>query len=120
MPIPAPPGTPTPPPEDTADTSTDNTRYIATGEPLYDPNSLSPADPFARFAPMKLNTTSLSSASAGSSVYSPVYPESGRSDVQNPFNFETTSMSKGGTVTKSVCPVYCYIYPVKHLHVSSD
>ena len=105
MPIPAPPRTPTPPPDENdphGNTGASGVPYAIADEVLYDPNSLSPADPNARFAPMQINTSSIVPSSAGSSVYSPLYPESGKSDITNPFNFETTSMAKPGTVIKSV------------------
>jgi hypothetical protein len=100
-PIPAPPGTPTPPPEEESCESglgLDGIPYATPREILYDPNCLSPADPNGHFGSMSANMISPAGAD---SVYSPMSMDSGKSDASNPFNFQTTTLAKS-PITKSV------------------
>jgi Co/Zn/Cd efflux system component len=101
MPIPAPPRTPTPPPDDGSPQSglgLDGIPYATTTEDLYDPNSLSPADPNAHFGSMSANMVSPASTN---SVYNTMSLGSGKSDVSSPFNFQTATLAKS-PVVKSV------------------
>ncbi len=101
MPIPAPPRTPTPPPEEIAHPGglgLDGIPYATTGEVLYDPNSLSPADPDAHFGSMSAN---MISPATGSSVFTSTSLESGKGEPPSPFNFQTTTLAKS-PVVKSV------------------
>lgn len=101
MPIPAPPGTPTPPPDESSPQSglgLDGIPHATAAEILYDPNSLSPADPNAHFGSMSANMVSPASAMTG---YSTMSLDSGKSDASSPFNFQTTTLAKS-PIVKSV------------------
>jgi hypothetical protein len=102
MPLPAPPRTPTPPPDESTAQSglgLDGIPYATAAELLYDSNSLSPADPNAHFGSMSANMVSPASAST---VYSPLSLDTGKNDISSPFNFQTTTLAKS-PVIKSVC-----------------
>lgn len=101
MPVPAPPRTPTPPLDESAPQSgqgLDGIPHATATEILYDPNSLSPADPNAHFGSMSANMVSPAGAN---SVYSPMSLDGGKNDIPSPFNFQTTTLAKS-PVVKSV------------------
>lgn len=101
MPIPDPPRTPTPPPEEIAHSGglgLEGIPYATTGEILYDPNSLSPADPNAHFGSMSAN---MISPATGNSAHTAMSMDNGKSDAPSPFNFQTTTLAKS-PVVKSV------------------
>lgn len=106
LPIPAPPRTPTPPPDESSPSKgfgplglrIDGICHANVNEPLYDPRSLSPADPNAHFGPM---STNMASPVSPSSIYSTNSWDGGKSDVSNPFNFQTAALAKS-PVVKSV------------------
>jgi hypothetical protein len=101
IPLPAPPRTPTPPPDESTTQSglgVDGIPYATAAELLYDPNSLSPADPNAHFGSMSTNMASPASAST---AYSPLSLDTGKKNVSSPFNFQTTTLAKS-PVIKSV------------------
>ena len=101
MPVPAPPRTPTPPPDESPPKSglgLDGIPHGTATEILYDPNSLSPADPNAHFGSMSANMVSSANAN---SVYSPKSLDGGKCDISSPFNFQTTTLTKS-PVVKSV------------------
>ncbi len=101
MPVPAPPRTPTPPPDENPPENglgLDGIPHATATEILCDPNSLSPADPNAHFGSMSANMVS---PAGGSSVYSPLSLDSGKCDISSPFNFQTTTLAKS-PVVKSV------------------
>jgi hypothetical protein len=105
MPIPAPPRTPTPPPDESFPQSglgLDGIPHATVAEILYDPNSLSPADPNAHFGSMSANMVSPAGAN---SVYSATSTDGGKSDASSPFNFQTATLAKS-TVVKSVRATY--------------
>ena len=104
MPILAPPRTPTPPSDENSPQGglgLDGIPYASTSEVLYDPNSLSPADPDAHFGSMSAN---MISPASGSSGYRAMSVDSGKSDASSPFNFQTTTLAKT-PVIKSVRPL---------------
>lgn len=111
MPIPAPPRTPTPPPDDNQTQSgpgVDGIPYAIQREILYDPNSLSPADPDANFGSMSAKMFSAAGADPNS-VYTTMSVDTGTSDGSSPFNFQTTTLAKSPMV-KSVCCTFQFLH----------
>lgn len=103
MQVPAPPREPTPPPDQSSPSSglgLDSIPYATTSEILYDPNSLSPADPNARFGSMSAN---MASPANSNSVYSSLSLDTGKSDASSPFNFQTTTLAKSPVVKSVRC-----------------
>ena len=116
FPIPDPPRTPTPPPEDESQTAGLGLEGVMTSprKVSFDPNALSPMVenfPIGRFGSMASATTSpgnpLSPASTNS-IYSPMSVDSAGNpksmsgeDVKEPFNFQTMTLAKS-PVARSV------------------
>ena len=121
MPIPAPPRTPTPPPEDReiAGLGLRGVNQATNSTVTYDPNSLAPMleeNLAPSYGSLSATVADPLSSTTPSSNYGESTTSTNSSDAPNPFNFQTTSYTLSKSpITKSVSSKR----PLHHLYLAT-